>query len=60
MHNVELSNAVLACDESAVEAILERDPSQALTVDELGQTLLITAVSLGNEAGASSCRSSHG
>jgi ankyrin repeat protein len=50
MHDVELCNAVLLCDEPAVEAILGRDRASALTTDENGRTLLMTAVTLGPQA----------
>jgi ankyrin repeat protein len=50
MHDPELCNAVLLCDEQAVASMLARDPTRALTIDERGQTLLITAVSLGTES----------
>lgn len=50
MHDTALANAVLLCDEPAVEAILGRDRSLALTTDDEGQTLVMTAVSSGNEA----------
>ena len=50
MHDLELSDAVLLCDEPAVASILAGDRSRALTIDEQGRTLLMTAVSLGMEA----------
>src|SRR5690242_6497368 len=50
MHDLELSNAVLLCDEPAVASILAHDRSRALRLDEHGRTLLMTAVSLGMEA----------
>jgi ankyrin repeat protein len=50
MHDAELSNAVLLCDESSVAAIIGRDRSLALTTDEQGNTLLMSAVSAGMEA----------
>ena len=49
MHDPKLLNAVLLCDETTVEAILSRDPSRALSTDEQGRTLLMTAVSMGPE-----------
>jgi ankyrin repeat protein len=49
MHDPELFNAVVLCDEPTVEAILGRDPSRALSTDEQGRTLLMTAVSMGPE-----------
>lgn len=50
MHNTELSNAVLLCDEPAVAAILSRDRSLAMSTDEQGRTLLMQAVSVGPQA----------
>jgi len=47
MHDPELSNAVLLCDEPAVASILALDRSRALTTDEQGQTLLMAAISRG-------------
>ena len=49
MHDLELSNAVLLCDEPAVASILAHDRSRAVRLDEHGRTLLMTAVSLGME-----------
>jgi ankyrin repeat protein len=50
MHNIEISNAVLLCDEPTVAAILNRDRSLAVLTDEQGRTLLMQAVSLGPQA----------
>jgi ankyrin repeat protein len=53
MHDPELFNAVVCCDEPTVEAILDRDPSRALSTDEQGRTLLMAAVSSGPDYGVS-------
>jgi ankyrin repeat protein len=50
MHDPELTPAVLLGDEQAVAAILAGERTRALTADERGQTLLMTAVSQGMEA----------
>ena len=50
MHDTELENAVLLCDEPAVAAILARDRSLAMTRDDQGNTLVMTAISAGMEA----------
>jgi ankyrin repeat protein len=47
MHDPEVCNAVLLCDEATVEAILAREPARAMTTDEQGRTLLMTAVAGG-------------
>lgn len=54
MHDPELVQAVLLCDEPVVASILDRDRSRALTTDERGRTLLMTAVSSGPDYGVSS------
>jgi ankyrin repeat protein len=50
MHDTELCNAILLSDESRVKEILDRNASLALSTDEMGRTLLMTAVSMGPQA----------
>jgi ankyrin repeat protein len=50
MHDPELTNAVLLCDDQSVASILAGDRSRASTIDDQGRTLLMTAVSQGMEA----------
>jgi ankyrin repeat protein len=53
MHDPELAKTVLRGDEPAVASILDRDRSRALTTDEQGRTLVMTAVSSGPDYGVS-------
>jgi ankyrin repeat protein len=53
MHDPELAQALLLCDESRVASILDRDRSRALTTDEQGRTLVMMAVSSGPDYGVS-------
>jgi ankyrin repeat protein len=50
MHDIELENAILLCEETTVEAILNRDRSRALSTDDQGKTLVMSSVSMGMEA----------
>jgi ankyrin repeat protein len=49
MHDPKLLNAILLGDEPSVVAILGQDSSRALTIDEQGRTLVMTAVSSGED-----------
>lgn len=53
MHDPELAQAVLECDEPVVVSILHRDRSRGLTTDEQGRTLVMTAVASGPDHGVS-------
>jgi ankyrin repeat protein len=50
MHDTELYNAVLLCDEAAVDAILWRNPALALSTNEQGRSLVMEAVAMGPQA----------